>query len=134
LTDTVITCISDKEGFAKDVYEYLYAELEKQKQFEESKNLRVTSGLVRLLPDNNEIHIDEGTQVPKGMIKWILEQYIKSNATRFKDYGVIEFGDTFTVGKLLPATKMGIYSCEICSYSTPYPEEIYTHRMTHFGL
>src|SRR5437867_4448246 len=125
---TIITCISNEENFAKDVYEYLYAHLQKEQQFVEGKDIHITPRQVRLIHENNEIHIDEGTQVPQGMIKWILESYIKSNPTRFKDYGVIQFGDTFTVGRLIPATEMGIYSCDICSYSTPYQEELYTHR------
>lgn len=126
--------MSNEEAFAKDVYEYLYAELEKQQQFKEGKNLRITAALITFAADSNQIQIDEIAHVPNGMIKWILERYIKSDATRFKDYGVIQFGNTFTIGRLVPANEMGIYSCEICSYSTPYPEEIYTHRMTHFGL
>jgi hypothetical protein len=134
LAVTVITCISNEESFGKEVYEYLYSELEKQQQYEEGKELRITSALIMFVAESNEIHIDESAKVPNGMIKWILERYIKSNPARFEDYDIIQFGDTFTIGKLLPAREMGLYSCEICSYSTPYQEELYTHRMMHYGL
>ena len=134
LAGTLVTCISNEEGFAKDVYDYLYLELEKQSNFEEGKDLHITSRLVRLLPDSNEIEIDESAQVPAGMIKWILKRFLKSDPARFKDYGVIQFEDTFTVGNLMPATEMGIYSCELCSYSTLYQEELYTHRILHAGF
>lgn len=69
-----------------------------------------------------------------GMIKWILESYLKSNASKFKDYKVIEFGDAFTIGRLLPLLQMEMQTCEICGFFTPYAEEIQTHRMTHFGI
>jgi hypothetical protein len=134
LSGTVITCVSNEEEFAKEVYEYLYAELEKQKQFEGGKNFLITSELVRLVAGNNEIHVDANALVPKDMIKWILESCLKSNPSRFKDYGVIEFGDTFTIGRILHPSQMEMLTCEICGFFTPYPEELYTHRMTHFGI
>lgn len=134
MTNILITCISSEEGFVKDVYNYLYVELEKQANFEEGKNLQINTQLVRLVPDCNEIEIDERAQVPSGMVKWILENLLKSDPTRFKDYGVIQFEDTFTISKLVPATEMGIYSCELCSYSTLYQEELYRHRILHAGF
>lgn len=134
MTDTIITCVSNEEGFTKAVYDYLYAELEKQKQFEEGKNLHVAPQLIRLADDNDEIHIDGATFVPKAMIKWILESYLKSNSERFKDYGVIEFGDTFTIGRILHPSQMEMLTCEICGFFTPYSAELHTHRMTHFGI
>jgi hypothetical protein len=134
LADSLITCISNEEGFAKEVYDYLYVELEKQSHFEEGKNLQISSQRVRLLPDSNEIEIDESAQVPTSMIKWILKRLLKSDPIRFKDYGVIRFEDSFTVGRLVPATEMGIYSCDLCNYSTLYQEELYTHRIIHAGF
>jgi hypothetical protein len=134
LTDILITCISNEEGFAKDVYNYLYVELGKQANFEDGKNLQINTQLVRLVPDSNEIEIDERAQVPSGMIKWILKRLLKSDPARFKDYGVIQFEDTFTISKLVPAAEMGIYSCELCSYSTLYQEELHRHRILHAGF
>ncbi|HEU4604741.1 MAG TPA: hypothetical protein VFS46_00730 [Nitrososphaera sp.] len=134
MADTLITCISNEEGFAKEVYGYLYVELEKQSHFEEGKNLQISSQRIRLLPDSNEIEIDESAQVPTGMIKWILKRLLKSDPIRFKDYGVIRFEDSFTIGRLVAATEMGIYSCDLCSYSTLYQEELYTHRILHAGF
>ena len=134
VADTIITCVSDEEAFAKDVYDYMYSELEKQRQFEESKNLRIERELVRLVEDDNEIQIDQRTLVPKGMIKQILQSFLKSNPARFKDYDVIEFGDTFTIGRVLPPSQMEMLTCEICGFFTPYLEELHTHRMTHFGV
>lgn len=134
MAGTVITCVSDEEDFAKQVYEYLYPELEKKMQFENGKNLRLTSETIRFQPDNNEIHIDESSLVPKGTIKWILESYLKSNPSKFKNYDVIEFGDTFTIGRILHPSQMEMFTCEICGFFTPYNEELQTHRMTHFGI
>lgn len=131
---TIITCVSNEEGFAKSVYDHLYAELERQKQFDKSRNIVVTPDLIKLLPDSNEIQIDGNVNASKGLIKWILESYLKTNPVKFKDYGVIEFGDTFTIGKILHPSQMEMLTCEICGFFTPYVEELHTHRMTHFGI
>jgi hypothetical protein len=134
LTEIIITCVSNEEDFAKGIYDYLYAELEKQTRLKEGKDLEVTRDSIRLVPDNNEIRVDSNTHVPSGMIRWILESYLKSDASRFKDYGVIEFGDTFTIGRILHPSQMEMLTCEICGFFTPYSAELYTHRMTHFGI
>jgi hypothetical protein len=135
LGGTIITCVSDEDDFAASVYAYLYSELEKQKQFDEGKNMLVTPELIRLADDNNnEIQIDESALVPNKMIKWILESYLKSNPSRFKDYGVIEFGETFTIGRILHPSQMEMLTCEICGFFTPYSGELQTHRMTHIGI
>ena len=127
-----ITCISDDERFASEVYEYLFSTLEKQRQFEEGKDIRVDKHLVALL--DNEIKLDSSAMVPKGMVKWALESFLQQDKEKFKDYGVIEFGDGFTIGKILPASKMEMLTCEICGFFTPYAAELTTHRMTHFGI
>ncbi len=134
LGSTIITCVSNEEAFASEVYEYLCEQLEKQKQFEKSKDIVVTPEIVRFGAENNQIHVDATSGVPKGMIKWILDSYLKLNPSRFKDYGVIEFGDAFTIGKILHPSQMEMLTCEICGFFTPYSEELYTHRMTHFGI
>jgi hypothetical protein len=135
LSDAIlITCVSDEQAFAHEVYQHLYEQLERQRQFEESKDILVSHQHVRLDADNNQIHLDVASHVPKGMIKWILESYLKANPTKFKDYGVIEFGDTFTIGRILHPSQMEMLTCEICGFFTPYSTELYTHRMTHFGI
>jgi hypothetical protein len=134
LSDIIITCVSNEEGFAKAVYDHLCAELERQRQFKEGKNLRVTPESTKFAADNSEIHIDRDAHVPRAMIKWILESYLKTNPAKFKDYGVIEFGDAFTVGRILHPSQMEMLTCEICGFFTPYSAELYTHRMTHFGI
>ena len=131
---TIITCVSDNEDFVRNVHYYLYAELEKQKQFERSKTLKVTSENITLVADDNEIHVNAAAGVPKGMIKWILESYLTSNPSKFKDYAVIEFGGTLTIGRILHPSQMEMLTCEICGFFTPYVEELQTHRMTHFGI
>jgi hypothetical protein len=131
LAELVITCISDDEGFAARVYEHLIAALEKQRDFEEGKKLVVDRQLVRLA--GNEIVIDSGTNVPVGMAKWALESFLKQNRKELKDYDVIEFGDTLTIGKVLHPSKMDMFTCEICGFFTPHEGEVETHRMTHFG-
>jgi hypothetical protein len=130
----IIVCVSDEENFSKGVHDYLYAELERQTRFEESKDLEVAPERIRLDTETNEIHVDGAVRAPTGMIKWILESYLKSNPSSFKDYGVIEFGDTFTIGRILHPSKMEMLTCEICGFFTPYSAELYTHRMTHFGI
>jgi hypothetical protein len=144
----IITCISDDSiQFAKEVYDYLYSKLEQQKaQFtEESKGLNVAQDLITLHVrekgegeqaggEESQIRVDRLANIPKGMIKWILESFLKSNPSRFKDYEVIELGETFTIGRVLSPSKMEMLTCEICGFFTPYSEELYTHRMTHFGI
>jgi len=125
-------CISSEEGFAKDVYEYLYGLLEKQQQFPEGKFLSITRQLITLTEEENEIRIDKSSQVPDGMIKWILDSYLKSNSEKFKDYVVTRFEDTFTIGKMISLDQMGLYSCELCNYTTLYKEQLYGHRMMHY--
>ena len=134
MSGIIIACVSDDETFARDVYEYLYRELEKQRRLEDGKNIAVAPELVRFATDDNEIQIDSSALVPRGMIKWILESYLKSDPSKFKDYGVIEFGDAFTIGRILHPSKMEMLSCEICGFFTPYSGELHTHRMTHFGI
>jgi hypothetical protein len=134
LTETIISCVPDEETFTADVYAHLYEQLEKHSHFEESKHILVTPELVRLDADNSQIYVDATSHVPRSMIKWILESYLKSNPSKLKDYGVIEFGDTFTIGKILHPSQMEMLTCEICGFFTPYSAELYTHRMTHFGI
>jgi hypothetical protein len=134
LVHTVIRCISTDEGFAKNVYDYLYAELEKHANLKEGKDLKIDPQLVRLVPENNEIEIDEKARVSSDMVKWILERFLQSDRERFKEYSVIQFEDTFTVSKLVPAAQMGIYTCDLCSYSTLYEDELYRHRILHAGF
>lgn len=107
----IITCISDDSiQFAKEVYEYLYSALERQKtQFtEESKGLNVARDLITLHvkekgeeeragEEESQIRIDRLANISKGTIKSILGSFLKSNISRFKDYEVIELGETFTI-------------------------------------
>jgi hypothetical protein len=134
LADIVVKCVSNEDSFANEVFDYLYSELEKQANLEQAKNLLISTRLVRLVPDASEIEIDGKARVPSRMIKWMLERLLKLDPSRFKDYGVIQFGDTFIVSKIVQATEMGIYSCELCSYSTLYEEELYRHRILHAGF
>lgn len=132
MPEIVITCISDNDEFPKEVYDYLLVELEKHNRHEKGKDMKVSRGLITLR--DNEVHISDGTRVPKDMIKWILQTFLKSDQSRFKDYDVIEIGETFTIGRTLHPSKMEMFTCEICGYFTPYSEELHTHRMTHFGI
>ena len=134
LTETTITCVSDEETFTDDVYNHLYEQLEKQSHFEQGEDIVVTPELVKLEADDNQIHVDATSHVPRQMIKWILESYLKSSPSKFNDYGVIEIGDTFTIGRILNPSQMEMLTCEICGFFTPYSAELYTHRMTHFGI
>lgn len=134
MADTTIACVSDEEGFTHEVHRYLFQQLEKQRQFEEGSDILVTPELVRLDADNNQIDVDAASHAPRGMIKWILESFLKSNPSRFKDYGVIEFGDTITIGRILHPSQMEMLTCELCGFFTPYSAELHTHRMTHFGI
>lgn len=133
----IITCVSDDTGFAREVYDYLYTELEKQKRFEESRNLNISKDLIVQSEDaDSEIYIDRSSLIPNGMIKWILQSFLKSDPRRFKEFDVIEIADTFTIGRVLHPSKAKeiLDTCEICGFFTPYSEELYTHRITHFGV
>jgi hypothetical protein len=132
LRATIIACISDEEKFAGDVYNYLISELQKQKDLDQSKNLKVNADLIKLDESNKEIQID--TSIPKEIIKQILQSFLKSDPVKFKDYDVVEFGDAFTIGRILDPSKRDMFSCEICGFFTPYAEELQTHRMTHYGI
>ncbi len=129
-----ITCISDNDGFAREVYDYLYSKLEKQKQFEDSKDIQVSKELITFLEDTKEIHIEHNTLIPMGMIKWVLQSFLESDPARFKGHDVIELGDSFTIGRVLDPSRMEMYTCEICGFFYPHEEELYTHRTTHFGI
>jgi hypothetical protein len=133
----IINCVSDDSSFTKEVFDYLYLGLEKQMAFGESKDIRINKELIAISEeDNTQIYVDRSTSVPNGMIKWILKSFLKSNPSKFKEYDVIEIADTFTIGRILhPSQAEGfLLSCEICGFFTPYSEELYTHRMTHYGI
>lgn len=132
VSELVIACISDDEGFATEVYNHLYATLQKQRDFNEGEALRIDRQLVRLA--ENEILIDNSTRIPRKMVKWALESFLKQDPQKFKGYDVIEFGDSITIGRVLHPSKMDMLTCEICGYFTPHEGEVETHRMTHFGI
>lgn len=124
--------MSDLEGFASEVYAYLYPLLESQTKLGAGSGMRISRELVQL--EGDEIRVDANSRFPTGMLKWGLESFLRDKKEKFKDYGVVEFGDSLTIGRILPASEMELQSCEICGYFTPYPEELQTHRMTHFGI
>lgn len=132
MQEIVITCISEYDEFAREVYDYLLAELEEHRQHKQGSNLQVSRDLITLA--GNEIHVSGKTCAPNEMIKWILQSLLKSDAQRFKDHDVIEIGDTFTIGKILHPSETEMLTCEICGFFTPYAEELHTHRITHFGI
>ncbi|MGI0037880.1 MAG: hypothetical protein ACRD99_05940 [Nitrososphaera sp.] len=132
VSELVITCISDDQGFAAEVYNYLYTMLQKQRDFDQGENMHVDRQLVALL--ENEILVSDDTKVPRKIVKWALESFLKQSREKYKDYDVIEFGDSLTIGKVLHPSKMDMLTCEICGYFTPHEGEVETHRMTHFGI
>jgi len=127
-----IVCISTEEGFAKEVYEYLYATLEKQQHFKEGESLLITREAVRLV-ENDEIVVGPICNVPDKMIKWVLDSYLEANVSRFPDYRVIWFEDTFTIGRIVPLEKIGLFSCDLCNYTTAYLEQLNGHRYMHYA-
>ncbi len=132
MSDLTIVCISDLDGFAAKVYDYVYPLLEKQTSFDAGSDMQISRESVQL--EGEEIRVDPKSHVPRVMVKWALESFLQENKAEFKDYGVVEFGDSFTIGRILPASEMEMQTCEICGYFTPYREELQTHRMTHFGV
>jgi hypothetical protein len=132
MPEIVITCISESDDFTEEVFDYLLAELEKHGQRKEGSHIQISKDLITIV--ENEIHVSDKARAPNEMIKWILQSLLKSDSSRFKDYDVIEIGDTFTVGRILHPSKMEMFTCEICGFFTPYGEELQTHRMTHFGV
>jgi len=130
----IINCISGDSTFTKEVYDYLYTGLEKQRAFEDSKDIRISKELITISEeDNSQIYIDRSALVPNGMIKWILQSYLKTNPAKFKDFDVIEIANTFTIGRILHPSKIEelLLTCDMCSYITPYEEQLLLHRMTH---
>lgn len=69
----------------------------------------------------------------KSAIKDQLGRFLRSGGERFKDYDVFEFGDVLVVSVVLTPDKVGMHTCELCGYFTPYHEELHTHRMTHIA-
>lgn len=132
MPEIVITCVSESDEFAKEVYNYLLAELEKHGQLKEGSNLKVSKDLITL--EENAIHVSDKAAAPNGIVRRILQSFLKSDTTRFKDYDVIEIGESFTIGRILDPSQMEMLTCEICGFFTPYGEELHTHRMTHFGV
>jgi hypothetical protein len=137
----LITCVSeDGIHFSKDVYDYLYSKLEQESTQiteDESKKMNVAKDMITLNIKNEEegqIYIDRSAHIPQEMVKNILKSFLESDPTRFKDYDVFELGETLTIGRVLHPSKMEMLTCEICGFFTPYIEELYTHRMTHFGV
>ncbi len=106
----IVSCARDNE-LAKRIYDYLQASLE------------------HLVLDEDQIEI---TKVSKRSVANLLDAFVRSSPD-LKDHRVVEFGDTFTVGIMMSPDKVGMHSCELCGYFTPYAEELYTHRMTHIG-
>lgn len=130
----IITCVSDDGGqFAREVYDYLCSELEKQ-----SVKAVAAPDVITLHIESeeggNQIRIDRFAGISQEMVKSILKSFLKSDPARFKGYDVIELGETFTIGRVLPPSEKEMLTCEICGFFTPYSAELYTHRMTHFGV
>lgn len=129
--DIIVTCVSEGNEFAQEVLRYLTAALTDEKVFGGS-GFRMTPDMFSLQEQEIQISADSG--VPKDAVKYVLERFLKSDQERFKGFTLIEFGDTFTVGRQLGVdASVGLETCEICGYFTPYAEELYTHRMTHLG-
>jgi len=106
----IVSCAGDSD-LAKDLYDYLYSKIKG----------------IELVEDEIEIN-----KADKKAVASLLDSFVKSS-DGLKDYRVIEFGNTFTVGIAIRPEKVGMHTCELCGYFTPYQEELYTHRMTHLG-
>jgi len=131
--EVVITCVSDNEHFASEVLRYLFDDLTNHNQNEPDDVFEIDSNTFVIHGD--EIHVSKSGSVPKQVIKIILESLLDSNHAKYHDYRVIEFGDTITIGKVLPAhSEHYMQVCEICGYFTPYEEELPTHRLTHLRV
>jgi hypothetical protein len=109
----IVSCAGDSD-LARGVYDHL--------------NSKIKSA--ELVEDEIEIEI-EG-KITKKAVSDLLDSFVKSN-DGLKSYSIIEFGNTFTIGIAIQPEKVGMYTCELCGYFTPYQEELYTHRMTHLG-
>ena len=129
----IITCISDNEHFTNEVHRYLYDDLTNHNQNEPDDVFEIDSDTFVL--DGNEIHVSKASPVPKEVIKIILESLLNSDPEKFRDYMVIEFGDTITVGRAVMGYSVeGMFVCEICGYFTPYEGEVPSHRLTHLRV
>jgi hypothetical protein len=129
LADVVIACISEDGSFVKTVFDYLFEKLRDHGNTDSKRWLDITSENVRL--ECNEILVSGRSNAPKALIKRVLESLLKSDPEKYKDYQVIEFGDSFTVGPVLPIDAL---TCEFCGYFTLFSEDLNTHRMTHLAV
>jgi hypothetical protein len=119
VAEIVISCAGDS-ALAKDIYDYARSSANGKTEY--------------IILDEDEIGIDQKSQIPKETIKQILESFVKSNPERLKDYQVVESGDTFVVAIVVEPSKMvGLLACEMCGYFTPYPEEMFVHKRMHAG-
>ncbi|MGI0047912.1 MAG: hypothetical protein ACREAW_00070 [Nitrososphaera sp.] len=118
MAEIVISCAGDS-ALARDIYDYARSRV---------------NGTEYISLDEDEIGIDRKSQLPRETVKKILESFVKSNPKRLKDYQIVESGDTFVVAIVVEPSKMvGLITCEMCGYFTPYPEEMLVHKRMHAG-
>lgn len=130
----IITYVSDDGGqFAKEVYDYLHSKLAGQGIEAISAPDAITLH-VGSEEGGDQIHIDRSVGIPQEMVKNTLKSYLASDPARFKDYEVIELGETFTIGRVLPTSEMEMLTCEICGFFTPYSAELYTQDDAFWGM
>lgn len=117
MAEMVISCAGDS-ALARDIYDYTRSSVDTE----------------YISLDEDEIGIDRKSQITRETVKQILESFVKSNPERLKDYQVVESGDTFVVAIVVePSQMVGLITCEMCGYFTPYPEEMLVHKRMHAG-
>ncbi len=112
-----ISCAADSELAAK-LYDHLLRTL----------SIDTNEHLVR---EEDEIYIDsEKLGIGRETLLKRIDEFIRTN---LPEYQLTDLDDIVTIG--LPASSgemMGnLLVCEMCSYATPYEEQLHLHKMTH---
>lgn len=120
MTEVVISCAADAD-LAGSLHNYLLSRLHAI-----DKNGIVLEG--------DEIYVDVGsdTAVNKKRIVEAIHSFTKEEKD-YESHQITEFGNMITIGiTAKPGALMeNLLTCEMCSYMTPYEEQLRLHKMTH---
>lgn len=125
-----ISCAADTE-LAIEIYDYLSSKAESVLEAADAGKARVDSEFISLTED--EIQIDQKSQLSKKAIRIVLESFIRSHSERMKGYEIVESGDVFIVAVVINPWRVNeLLTCEFCGYFTPYEEDLFIHKKMHY--
>lgn len=123
-TTLTISCAMDAD-LAKAMYDYL-------------KSAAIAGSYYDVALEGDEVYVSAGEESwplqgeQDALIVERISSFLKSSAA-YRNHKVMVLGDLVTVGvPAEPGQLMeGILACEMCSYITPFEEQLRLHRMTH---